>query len=148
MTRPDQHERILGMISPYLDGELTQADSQRVRLYLEENEEARQAFREMQELKELTATMKFRAPPEEAMEALEGRLSVQAPRRFGWWLAIMGLVAWSVYAAVLYLRNPRLPTLPELFTGGVIVGLAMVFVSVLRQRLLEGPHDRYRKVRK
>ena len=148
MTRPDQHERILGMISPYLDGELTQADGQRVRLYLEENEEARQAFREMQELQQLTSTMKFRDPSEEVMEALETRLSVQAPRRFGWGLVIIGLVAWTIYAAVLFIRNPRMPTLPELFGGAVITGLVMLFVSVLRQRVLERPHDRYRKVRK
>lgn len=148
MNRPDQHEKILAMLSPYLDGELTQADSQRVRLYLEENEEARQAFREMKELQQLTSTMKFRDPSEETMEAMELRLSVQAPRRFGWGMVIIGLVAWMIYAAVLFLRNPRMPTTPELLTGGVITGLVMVFVSVLRQRVLERPHDRYRKVRK
>ena len=129
MNRPDQHEKILAMLSPYLDGELTQADSQRVRLYLEENEEARQAFREMKELQQLTSTMKFRDPSEETMEAMELRLSVQAPRRFGWGMVIIGLVAWMMYAAVLFLRNPRMPTMPELFTGGVITGLVMVFVS-------------------
>jgi len=148
VTRPEQHEQILGMLSAYLDGELTQADNQRVRLYLEESEEARQAYDEMKQLQQLTAGMRFPDPAEEALDALEQRLSVRAPRQFGWALMILGSVSWLFYAVILTLRHPRWPTLPELLSGAVVVGLILLFVSVLRQRLLEWPRDRYRKVRK
>ena len=148
MNRPDKHEQMIEKLSAYLDGELTQADSQRVRLYLDENVEARQAFDEMSQLQHMTAEIRFRNPPDELMDALAQRFSVQAPRRFGWGMVIMGLVAWVVYAAATVARNLRWPSWPELFTGAAIAGLVMVFVSVLRQRILERPHDRYRKVRR
>lgn len=82
------------------------------------------------------------------MEALEQSVSVQAPRKIGWGLVIVGLAAWVIYLLVLVLRNPRWPTVPELLAGGIGAGLLSLFLSVVRQRLLEGPHDRYRKVRK
>ena len=97
---------------------------------------------------QLTAEMKFRNPPEAIMEALEQRLSVQAPRKIGWGLLIVGLAAWVVYLLALVLRNPRWPTIPELLAGGIGAGLLSLFLSVLRQRLLERPHDRYRKVKR
>jgi len=148
VNRPEQHEEILEMLSAYLDGELTQADNQRVRLYLEENEEARDTYEEMRQLQQLTAEIRFGDPAEEALDAMEQSLSVQAPRQFGWFLVILGFVAWLLYAVVLALRNPRWPTIPELFGGAIVVGVVLLFLSVLRQRLLERPLDRYRKVRK
>lgn len=148
MNRPEQHEEILGMLSAYLDGELTQADDQRVSLYLEQNPEAREAYEEMRQLQQLTANIRFGDPAEEALDAMEQTLSVQAPRRFGWLLIILGIATWLLYAVVLALRNPRWPTLPELLTGAIVVGVVLLFLSVLRQRLLERPLDRYRKVRK
>jgi len=148
VNRPDTHEQILGMLSAYLDGELTQADNQRVRLYVEQNEEARTALDEMLELQQLTSSIRFANPPEDVMDAFEQRLTVQAPRRFGWALVIAGLLAWLAYAAVLALRSPRWPTVPELLVGAVVVGFVLLFLSVLRQRWLERPHDRYRKVKR
>ena len=148
MKRSGQHEQIQRMLSAFLDDELTQADSQRLRLHLEDCRECRGALDEMKRLQQLTSEMKFRNPPEGPMEALEQRVSVQAPRKIGWGLVIVGLAAWVIYLLALVLRNPRWPTIPELLAGGIGAGLLSLFLSVLRQRLLERPHDRYRKVRK
>lgn len=148
MNRPDNNEQILGMLSAYLDGELTQADDQRVRLYVEQNEEARRALDEMRQLQQVTSGMRFASPPEEIMDALEHRVTVRAPRGLGWLLVLAGLVSWLLYAAVVALRNLRWPTLPELLSGAIVAGFILLFLSVLRQRWLERPHDRYRKVRK
>lgn len=148
MNRTEQHQTIHRMLSAYLDDELTQADAQRVDVHLEDCEECRTALREMREIQQLTAKIQFRDPPEAALEALAQRLSVRGPRLGGWALVIIGLAAWIVYGLFIALRHPRWPTVPELLAGMVVIGLALLFVSVLRQRLLERPHDRYRKVRK
>jgi anti-sigma factor RsiW len=136
------------MLSAYLDGELTQADRQRVRLHLETSEECRRELKELEAVKHLTAQLEFRNPPDVMMDALEARVSVQAPRRFGWSVLVIALCSWVVYAVVLAIRNLRWPSIPELLGGGVVAGLVLVFLSVLRQRVLERPHDRYRKVRR
>ena len=139
---------IKGMLSAYLDGELTQADRQRVRLFLENSEEGRRELEEMASIKNLTEQLQFQQPPDEMLDKIEQQLSVQAPRRFGWSIVVIALCSWVVYAAVLAVKDMRWPTWPELLGGGVIAGLLIVFLSVLRQRLLERPHDRYRKVRR
>ena len=142
------HEQVKEKLSPYLDGELTQAESQRVRIHLEDCQECRRAFKQLQELKRITADMKFADPPEDKMNQLEQRLSVQAPRKVGWGLLLSGLAVWILYAAYLFVTDPQLATREKLLTGAVVIGAALLLISVLRQRLLELPHDRYRGVKK
>ena len=146
MNRPDNHQELKKMLSAYLDGELTQAEEQRVRLHLEDCQECRRELEQMAELQKLTAAIRFQEPPDSFLDSVEQRLSVRAPRRAGWGLILGGIAAWVVYLVVLFLRAPRWPTWPELFSGAVVTGFVVLFVSVLRQRLLERPRDRYRKV--
>lgn len=148
MNRTGQHEQIEALLSAYLDDELTQAEAQRVEVHLEECGECRSALREMRRIQELTAGIEFPQPPDEALDAIAQRLSVRAPRWGGWALVIIGLIAWAAYGLVVALRHPRWPTAGELLAGLVVIGLALVFVSVLRQRLLERRQDRYRRVRR
>lgn len=148
MMRPEEHERLKGLLSAYLDEELTQADSQRVRIHLEDCAECGRILAELQQLQRLTAQMRFADPPEEKMLELERRLSVRAPRKLGWLLILGGLAAWVVYALVMAVLHWRPPTPEEMMGGAIGVGVLLLFVSVLRQRLLELPHDRYRSVKK
>jgi anti-sigma factor RsiW len=136
------------MLSAYLDGELTQADRQRVRLYLESSEEGRLELQQLTALQQMTAELRFGDPPDRRLDAIEAKLSVQGPRRFGWGLTIAGLLSWVVYVVFLYVKNIRWPSIPEFLAGGVIAGLLAVFLSVVRQRYLERPHDRYTKVKR
>lgn len=84
MTMPGQHEEIRQMLSAYLDGELTQAGAQRVRIHLEDCEQCRRTYEEMVRLQQMTRELAFAEPPEARMKELEKSLSVQAPRRLGW----------------------------------------------------------------
>jgi hypothetical protein len=136
------------MLSAYLDGELTQADRQRVRLYLEGSEEGRHELEELTTLQQMTAELRFGAPPDRRLDTIEASLSVQGPRKFGWGLTIVGVLSWVVYVVILYVRNFRWPSVVELLSGGVVAGLLVVFLSVVRQRYLERPHDRYTKVKR
>ncbi len=149
MTRSDNDREIRALLSAYLDGELTQADRQRVRLHLENSEEARREFEELARLKQLTRELRFQDPPDEVMEELERRLSVQAPRRLGWGLTAGGFLVLALYLLVRFIRDFRWPAdWLEWVAVLVLAGLGLVFASVLRQRLLERPYDRYRKVKR
>jgi predicted anti-sigma-YlaC factor YlaD len=95
------HEEIQQMLSAYFDEELTQADSQRVRLHLEDCEDCRAALREMTELQQLTSQMRFRQPPEAIMDALErlcwcwARLAGQFLRPSTYSSTCVGLTWWN-----------------------------------------------------
>ena len=65
-----------------------------------------------------------------------------------WFLLLTGFAVWAIYGVYLFLTDPDLMTFENLSAGAIVVGLALLLISVLRQRLLELPHDRYRGVKK
>ena len=142
------HNDVQQLLSPFLDGELTQADRQRVRIHLEDCADCRREFEQLQELQKLTGSLKFSDPPEDKMRELEQQLSVQAPRRLGWGLFTGGLAVWAAYAVYLFVTAPDLLTWPKLTAGAVVIGFVLLVISVARQRWLELPHDKYRGLKK
>ena len=148
---PYDQETLERMLSAYLDGELTQEEHQRVRVWLEDSAEAREHLRELEKLKELTGAIAFAQPPDERLDELEQRLSVQAPRNLGWTFLIVGLSlsAFALLGAAYYfLIDPEVPLLVKGVGGALGGGLALLAGSVVRQRWLEWPHDRYRGVKR
>lgn len=144
----ERHEEIRRMLSAYLDRELTQGEEQMVRIHLEDCAECRRAYEGMVRLQEMTRALRFEAPPEDRMKELEKSLMVQAPRRLGWVFVLGGLTAWLIYAAVLYVRHWRPPTVEEMMGGAVVIGFVMLLLSVLVERVRQLPYDRYRRIQK
>lgn len=142
---PEEVERL---ISAYLDGELTQGESQRVSLLIEDHPDYRQAYDEMRQLQRLTGAIPMPQPPDDRIFEIEQRLSVAAPRRVGFYALWGGVALWLAYLVVLFFRQMRLPTAAEAIAGIFVFGLISLFVSVAVQRWQELPHDRYRRIRK
>jgi anti-sigma factor RsiW len=142
---PEEVERL---ISAYLDGELTQGESQRVSLLIEDHPDYRQAYDEMRQLQRLTGAIPMPQPPDDRIFEIEQRLSVAAPRRVGFYALWGGVALWLAYLVVLFFRHMRMPTAAEAIAGIFVFGLISLFVSVAVQRWQELPHDRYRRIRK
>jgi len=143
-----RNEALDKMLSAYLDGELTQQEQQRVRLYLEDCEEAREEFRELQELKKITSSLSFAPPPDDRLDELAKSLSVEAPRKAGWVILSAGVVAVIVMMIVELVMIPHVPWWVKTFYSMIAVGFVLLLGSVLRQRSLEAPYDRYRGVKR
>jgi hypothetical protein len=135
-------------VNPFGGSMLVLADSQRVRIHLEECADCREQVAQLERLKRLTGELVFPDPPEEKMEQLARRLSVRATRGLGWILICGGAVALLLYSLVMALLHWRPPTFREVLCGAVVIGFLLLFFSVLRERWLELPHDRYRSVKK
>lgn len=135
------------MLSAFLDAELTQAESQRVRLHLEDCAICRKALDELRTLHDTAQSLEFPSPDRDEVARLENALSVRAPRITGWLLLVVAGVFWAGYAAYRFLMQPSVG-FRELVVAASVAGFVLLFASVLRQRLLERPHDRYRRVRK
>lgn len=142
---PEEVERL---ISAYLDGELTQGESQRVSLLIDDHPDYRQAYDEMRQLQRLTGAIPMPQPPDDRIFEIEQRLSVAAPRRVGFYALWGGTALWLAYLVVLFFRHMRMPTAAEAIAGIFVFGLISLFVSVAVQRWQELPHDRYRRIRK
>jgi len=141
------HEEVSQILSAFLDDELTQAEYQRVRLHLEDCADCRQTLDELRALHDAVQTIEFPEPSTEELDQLGRALSVRAPRVAGWMLILTATAIWIGYAVYRFLTQPEIE-LAELLFAAIIVGFVLLFVSVLRQRLLELPNDRYRRVRR
>ncbi len=119
-----------------------------MRLYLEDCEEAREELRQLRELNRLTSEFSFAPPPDDRLDELAKSLSVETPRRAGWALLSAGVVAIIVMMTIQLVSIPHVPWWVKMFYGMVGVGFVLLLGSVLRQRSLEAPHDRYRGVKR
>lgn len=135
------------LLSGFVDGELTQADEQRVRLHLEDCPRCRGLVRELQELREVAMASKFSEPnPTEWGELPRGRASTLF-RSLGWVLLAVWTAATAAYAVWQVAAGPEGLAVKVLVFGGV-AGLVLLLVSVLLDRLRAARTDRYKGVQR
>lgn len=142
-TRPFDETLLTG----HLDGALPQAQSQRVRLHLEDCPTCRTLVEEMATLRETALSTRFVQPEEEHWPELPQTRASWLGRFSGWTL----LIAWLVVVCGLALWNFLSQTgdpLEIFLVLGLPGALALLFLSVLADRLRELKTDRYRGIQR
>ena len=131
------------LMSGYLDDELDDADTARFEEHLKFCAECRQELNEMTEVISAASGLSVEAPPEEVWDEFLDKVYNRIERKTGWYLFILGAVmavGWAVY--FLFLTD-ILPFNAKLTVVVILVGLALLFFSVMRQRLHHRKTDRY-----
>lgn len=135
------------MLSGYLDGELTQADRQRVRLHLEDDPTARSLVAELRRIREAARTTDLVTPRDEEWQEAPRTEGSRWFRQTGWILVIgwaivlVGLGLWGLFV------GPN-AWWEKLLATAVIAGPVLLFLSVLIDRVKVMKHDRYRRVKR
>ena len=100
------------------------------------------AYRRMQELSQ---QLRFREPPPEFWDEYPKRVCVRLSRGIGWLLIIGFGVLLAGYGAVrLWLSDD--PFIVKLGVTGVLAGLGVLLLGVVRQRLDEARNDPYKEI--
>ena len=73
-------------------------------------------------------------------------VTVKTSRGIGWLLFIGGVLIAAGIGLVAFVAEPSISTSEKLLIGAIYGGLALLFISVLRQRLIERKTDRYKDV--
>jgi predicted anti-sigma-YlaC factor YlaD len=135
------------LISGYLDAELTQAAEQKVRIHLEDCVQCRTLLEDLRTIREAAMSTEFSKPDDTQWdERPRGGASLVA-RGAGWILAIVWAVVVGVYALWEFITTPASPIERLLVVGG-LTALALLFVSVLLDRIRTARTDPYREVEK
>ena len=133
-------------LSGYLDRELTQQEAQRVELHLETCSVCPQLLKELVTAREATRNIEFRQPGKQEWKNMENTILENISRGFGWLI----LVVWSIttvgYAFFQYAMMPSEPLFQKILVFGIFLGIALLFFSVLCQRIRESRTDRYKGV--
>lgn len=135
------------LLTGYIDGALTQAERQRVRIHLEDCAECRTVVDDLCTLRETAMTTDFVIPPDDQWDETPRTPTSRLLLSSGWTV----LIVWA--AAIILFCAWQLATAPEalvekLLVFGGVAGAAMLFFSVLADRLKALPRDRYRRVEK
>ena len=136
---------IQALISGYLDGELGPEDREKVERCLAEDGAFREEFEKMKRLVSAASSLRVETPPEEVWnQFLEGVYN-RLERQVGWILFIIGATALGLYGGYLFLTESWGSAFVKVLVATPVVGLLIVFISVLRQRYYIAKTDRYSK---
>jgi predicted anti-sigma-YlaC factor YlaD len=135
------------LISGHLDGELTQAAEQKVRIHLEDCDHCQSVLGELRTLRETTMSTEFQ-PPDDSQwdERPQTGLSL-ITRGAGWIIAIVWAVFFAGFA-LWHLWQGSANLVERVLVFGGLSALVLLFTSVLIDRLRAARTDPYREVEK
>ena len=133
------------LLSGYLDGTLSQSDTQRVRLLIEDDADCRALYQDLRAMREAAGSTRFVEPDEDVWPELPRTRSSWLSRSLGWVVIVAWLGVVSGYALWHFLANTGDPF--EIFLVlGLPGGFVLLFLSVLLDRIKVLKTDRYRGV--
>ncbi len=137
----------MGLLSGYLDHELTQGEAQKVRIHLENCAECNALYEDMKNMREVSMNTRFKEPRDHEWNELPKTVAGGFMRRLGWLIVIIwavltvGFTLWQIAA------SPENLLIKVLIFGG-LSGFTLLFISVVLDRLKAAKNDPYRKVDK
>jgi len=141
-------ETIKERLSAYLDGELTQQESQRIGVHIADCPtcgELLDDFRRMRaDLKQLT----WPEADDDQWSSVMAGLATKSTRGVGWLLWGGGLAVLAGYAAYQFVRDFTFASVERVGVLALILGAVLLFVSVLIERINKYPTDKYKDIEK
>lgn len=144
---PNDNEHVGELLSGFIDGELTQQDAQRVRLHIDNCADCQSELEALTSIREKIGQAKLSDVRRDVWREGMNDKGVKATRGLGWLLFLGGiLVAAGIVLYELVTSDWSLSLTEALIVGGIYGGLLLLFISVLRQRLIERKTDKYKDV--
>lgn len=129
-----------------LDGEICDAERAELESHLAECADCRREYDEMRKLSELVGEIELPKPSQEDMMKYWPSVYAKIERGAGWGLVIIGAVIWFAYGVYLFITDPGTGALTKLLIALPVVGVLMLLISVIRERMVVGKTERYKEV--
>ncbi len=127
----------------YMDDEMNAEERARFERHLSTCETCRKFCHDMSLLKEVTDTMKVADLPKTVWDGYWDRIYNRIERSVAWFLFVTGLVMLTGYWLYLAVTDPGLRSFLGLSLVLTLGGGAVLFLSVLREKLTINKSDRY-----
>jgi predicted anti-sigma-YlaC factor YlaD len=140
------------LMMAYLDDELDEQQKQAFESHLASCPECTKDLAQFQQLKEITDGVAFVEPEDQVWNEYWSGVYNRFERGAGWILFSVAAVALLVYGGFelieKIIENPTVGVLLKIGLLALLGGLAILFVSVARERVYFWSRDRYRDVRR
>lgn len=138
--------------SAYLDDELESDERHAFEQELTRNPQLRREVEAMQDVKNVLSGMRLRDFPDKAWDNYRERTYNRLERGVGWILLSLGavvLLGYGLYELVLFLASDaEVGWWVRAAIGLVCAGVALLLVSVIRERIFTWKRDPYREVKR
>lgn len=135
-----------------LDGEISPQQRKRLDEMLAEDELLRKEWKSMNEVKVATGSMGYDPPPEEFWDKYWTSVYNRIERGVGWVLVSLGVVVLIGYGLWRWLEtllaDSGMPGFLKAAIFAVVIGLVILIVSVLREKVFLGSRERYKEVQR
>ncbi len=132
------------LISGYIDGELDADEQARLEALCASSPAFKRELESMQHLAIGTdALFHFEDPPDEVWDTFLDNVYNRAERKTGWVIFVLGVVLLTIYGVYLFTMEPWGSALEKMLIAIPSVGLVVLFISVLRNRMETIKTDRY-----
>jgi predicted anti-sigma-YlaC factor YlaD len=140
------------MMMEYLDGELDRESCKTVEQHLAGCSDCRREWDSMQKMKEITSNIKLTQPKEEVWKMYWEQVYNRTERGLGWILVSIGAIILLSFGAIHFVQDFLLlspaPLLMKFGVSFALLGVIILFVSVLRERLFIRKTDKYKEIEK
>lgn len=133
-------------LSGYIDGELTQQERQRVEIHCDACTDCKRQLDEFRELQQQVGAARLSEFGDDKWREMMDDPTVRVSRGIGWLLLIGAALVVGGIVVYTFITDPTIGTTERLLIGAVYGGMAALFISVLRQRLIERKTDKYKDV--
>lgn len=142
-------ERVQQLMMAALDGEISTEDQRELDALIVAHPDVAHEWRRFQRLKEVTTGMSLRTPPEETWDRYWQGTYRRAERGIAWLLVSIGAIVlfsyWAWHAVLTFLEPGTEPLGIRLAIAALTIGLVILAVSVIREKIFTNRHDPYQK---
>ena len=146
MTNTSLCENVGEKLSGYLDGELSQQESQRISVHLSQCEGCSQTYEQLKQLQTAVSQTFYPNMEQQKMNAVLDDLTSSRMFDFAWFAIVSGVLISIVFGVYHFWLDSSIPLYSKLFMSLIWGGGIGLFLTVLRQRLIISKTDKYNKV--
>ena len=133
-----------------LDNELQESEIELVKEHLEQCPECTQKYQSLNKVKEITAEMKFKKLPEMYWDEYWSHVYNKIERGISWIFISIGAIIILTFAAwnalLKLLNDSEMSTFLKTGIFIFIIGMVVLLVSIIREKLMVKKVDKYREV--
>jgi len=134
----------------YLDEELSQDEREDFERHIASCKDCSEQFDQFRKLKQMTDAVGFAEPEDEIWQRYWSNVYNRIERGIGWAIFSIAVTVLLIYGGLKlvesFLLNPEVELLCKAGVVGLIVGVAVLIVSVARERIFIWKKERYRDV--
>lgn len=148
----NKFDRLRELIVKEVDGLTTSDEKIELKNLLKKYPEFAEELNDQKKIKEESIKMKLKSPSQEVFDSYWVGVYNRIERGIGWIIFSIGAVILITYGlfklAETLINDSQLETIVKIGIIGVIAGIVIIFVSVVREKLIIRKTDKYKEVQR